>query len=164
MASQIDIFLQQLLSSIPQREPVNMSQRCKRLGFDIVGLLAFGYQLNVQTQSRYQFILKGLVAGNYKSNAFMQFPLLKELGLDTVLHGLSRSSRNRFLAVLDQMVSTRLSQGRDARKDLVYFIAEGSEGSSLDDAQLRELLYSEGLCKSLPTSAQRELCSPCSFA
>ncbi|KAG8158471.1 hypothetical protein KVR01_011593 [Diaporthe batatas] len=145
MSSQIDIFLQQLLSSIPHHEPVNMSQRCKRLGFDIVGLLAYGYELNVQTQDQYQFMLKGLVAGNYKSNAFMQFPLLKQLGLDALLHGLSNSSRNRFLGVINEMASTRLALGRNARKDLVYFVAEGSEGSSLDDSQLRELLYSEGL-------------------
>lgn len=124
-----------------------MSQRCKWLGFDIVGLLAFGFQLHVQTETQYQFILNGLVAGNYKSNSFMQFPLLKQMGLDTLLHGLSNSSRNRFLAVLDHMASTRLSQGRDARTDLVSFVAEGVEGNALDDAQLRELLYSEGLCK-----------------
>lgn len=149
MAAQIDIFIQNLLSSVSGPEPVNMSQRCKWLGFDIVGLLAFGFQLHVQTESQYRFILKGLVAGNYKSNAFMQFPLLKQMGLDTVLHGLSNSSRNKFLSVLDHMASTRLSQGRDARTDLVSFVAEGAEGNALDDAQLRELLYSEGLCKQL---------------
>lgn len=163
MASQIDIFLQQLLASIPHREPVNMTQRCKRLGFDIVGLLGFGYELSVQTQSQYHFMLKGLVAGNYKSNAFMQFPLLKQLGLDAVLHGLGSSSRNRFLGVLDQMASTRLAQGRNARKDLVSFVAEGSEGSSLDDIQLRELLYSEGLCKPLFLAAPRNISCAFSF-
>lgn len=66
----------------------------------------------------------------------MQFPLLKQIGLDTLLHRLSNSSRNRFLAVLDHMASTRLSQGRDARTDLVSFVAEGVEGNALDDAQL----------------------------
>lgn len=147
MTAQIDIFIQNLLSSVSGAEPVNMSQRCKWLGFDIVGLLAFGFQLHVQTETQYRFILNGLVAGNYKSNSFMQFPLLKQMGLDTLLHGLSNSSRNRFLAVLDHMASTRLSQGRDARTDLVSFVAEGVEGNALDDAQLRELLYSEGLCK-----------------
>jgi hypothetical protein len=112
MSAHIDIFLQQLLSSIRESEPVNASQRCKRLGFDIVGLLAFGYGLNVQTQSWCQFMLKGLVAGNYKSNAFMQFPLLKQLGINAVLCGLSNSSQNRFLAVLTEMASTRISQGK----------------------------------------------------
>lgn len=154
MAEQIDVFVRHVLASIPGRESVNMSQRCKWLGFDIVGLLAFGFQLNVQTQTDHRFILKGLVAGNYKSNAFMQFPLLKKAGLDTVLHGLSNSSRNRFLAILEKMASTRLSQGRYARKGLVYFVAEGEEGNKLDDTQLRELLFSEGLCRSLPTMSR----------
>lgn len=68
----------------------------------------------MQTETQYQFILNGLVVGKYKSNSIMQFPLLKQIGLDTLLHGLSNSSWNRFLAVLDHMDSTRLSQGRDA--------------------------------------------------
>lgn len=151
MAAQIDVFIQNLLSSIKSSgaEPVNMSERCKWLGFDIVGLLAFGFQLHVQTEAQYRFILKGLVAGNFQSNTFMQFPLLKQTGLNTVLRGLGNSSRNKFLSTLDHMASTRLSQGRDARTDLVSFVAEGAEGKALDDAQLRELLYSEGLCKQL---------------
>lgn len=147
MAAHIDIFIQNLLSSVSGVEPVNMSQRYKWLGFDIFGLLTFGVQLHVQMESQYRFILKGLVAGNYKSNVFMQFPLLKQMGLDTVLQRLSNSSWNGFLSVLDYMVSTRLSQGRDARTDLVSFVAEGAEGNVLNGAQLRELLYSEGLCK-----------------
>lgn len=151
MAAQIDIFIQNLLSSISSSgaEPVNMSERCKWLGFDIVGLLAFGFQLHVQTEPQYRFILRGLVAGNFQSNTFMQFPLLKQTGLNTLLRGLGNSSRNKFLSTLDHMASTRLSQGRDARTDLVSFVAEGTEGKALDDAQLRELLYSEGLCKQL---------------
>lgn len=43
------------------------------------------------------------------------------------------------------MTTSRLSQGRGARNDLVSFVAEGSQGSAMNDAQLRELLLSEGL-------------------
>lgn len=149
MAAQIDIFIQNLLSSVPGAEPVDMSQRCKWLGYDIVGLLGFGFPLHVQTEPRHRFILRGLVAGNYKANAFMQFPRLQQTGVETLLHGLSNSSRTRFLSVMDHMVSTRLSQVRDARTDLISFVAEGAEGNALDDAQLRELLYMEGICKEL---------------
>ncbi|KAL1849675.1 hypothetical protein Daus18300_013176 [Diaporthe australafricana] len=125
-----------------------MTERCRRLprvGFDIVGLLAFGFQLNVQTESRHRFILKGLTAGGFRSNSYMQFPLLKQIGLDILLLGLSYSSRNRFHAFLNEMAGTRLLLGRDSRKDLVYFVAEGAEGKILNDDQLRELLFSEGL-------------------
>lgn len=53
MTAQIDIFIQNLLSSVSGAEPVNISQRCKWLGFDIVSLLAFGLQLHVQIETQY---------------------------------------------------------------------------------------------------------------
>jgi len=35
--------------------------------------------------------------------------------------------------------------GKHARNDFVSFIADGSQGTNMDDTQLRELLLSEGL-------------------
>ncbi|KAM7184614.1 Cytochrome P450 [Naviculisporaceae sp. PSN 640] len=128
MMSQIDIFLQRLVSvcangeSIPS-VPVNMTERCKRLGIDIVGLLAFGYKLNTQTDSKYHFILRGLSAGNYKSNSFMQFPLLKKLKLDSLLHVLSMAQRKRYLRMMETMISQRLAQDTHAQNDLYSFVA-----------------------------------------
>lgn len=42
MLEQVDIFIEQLLASAHDCSPVNMTERCKWLGMDIVGLLAFG--------------------------------------------------------------------------------------------------------------------------
>ena len=43
MSEQIDIFLQLLLTSCRSGSVVNMTERCQRLGVDIVGLLSFGH-------------------------------------------------------------------------------------------------------------------------
>ncbi|KAM7213830.1 Cytochrome P450 [Rhypophila decipiens] len=126
MTSQINIFLKRLLICSRARsppQPVNMTEICKRLGIDIVGLLAFGYRLNTQTRGKYQFILKGLKAGNYKSNSFMQFPLLKKLRIDSLLHVLSVAQRTRYMSMMETMISSRLAQDTHAHNDLYSFVA-----------------------------------------
>ena len=53
MTAQIDIFLRLLLASCQSGSPVEMTQRCQRLGVDIVGLLAFGYPFNTQASDEF---------------------------------------------------------------------------------------------------------------
>lgn len=143
MQRQVDIFIEQLFES--NRESINITPRCRYLGLDTIGLLAFGYDLNVQRNQENRFILGGMFAGNYKSNCFFQFPLLYNLGVEKLLASISGRSRARFFDILSRMTRGRLAQGKSARKDLVSFVAESPEGASLDDAQLRELLLAEGL-------------------
>lgn len=142
LQQQVDVFIEQLYLS---RKFVDITPRCRWVGLDTIGLLAFGFEFNVQRDPEYRFVLEGMFAGNYKSNCFFQFPRLHDLGLEKLLASISGRSRARFWAVLDKMTTSRLSQGQSARNDLVSFVAEGSQGSAMDDAQLRELLLSEGL-------------------
>lgn len=143
LQQQVDIFIEQL--SLSRGESVDITPRCRWVGLDTIGLLAFGFEFNVQQDPEYRFVLDGMFAGNYKSNCFFQFPRLHDLGLEKLLASISGRSRAKFWAVLDRMTTSRLSQGKSARADLVSFVAEGSQGSVMDDAQLRELLLSESL-------------------
>lgn len=142
LQQQVDIFIEQLGSS---HGPVDITPRCRWVGLDTIGLLAFGFDFNVQQDPKYRFVLDGMFAGNYKSNCFFQFPLLHDLGLEKLLASISGRSRARFWAVLEKMTTSRLIQGRAARNDLVSFVAEGSQGAVMDGTDLRELLLSEGL-------------------
>lgn len=144
MKEQIHIFLQQLLASSNLQaptpsEPVNMTERCKRLSLDIIGLLAFGFPLNTQTDETYRFIIKGIAFGNYRSNSFMQFPPLKNRVLDPVLHVLTRKGRKGYLKALERMISTRLAMDKDAKIDFYSFIADQIETGQPDSIRLTEL-------------------------
>lgn len=127
ITSQINIFLKHILASSNTSTPVNMTEQFKRLGLDIVGLLAFGYPLNTQTAPTYRLILKVIGARNYKSNSFMQFPLLKNLVIDSILHVLSVAQRKRYLRVVETMISSRLAQDTHALNDLYSFVCDQLE-------------------------------------
>lgn len=142
LQQQVDIFIDELRSS---KGPVDMSPRVRSVGLDTIGLLAFGYEFNTQREPEHRFVLNGLFAGSYKSNIFFQFPLLHKLGLDNILASVSGRSRARFWAILQKMITIRLGMGKDARKDLASFVADGTQGAAMSDSELRELLLSEGL-------------------
>ncbi|KAI0199308.1 cytochrome P450 [Astrocystis sublimbata] len=139
MTEQIDVFLKTLYQSSATSQPLNMSQKSKRLGLDIVGHLAFGFALNTQTDPRYRFISDGIALGNYRVNAFFQLPFLKNRVLDTVLHALSRSSRLGYLRALEHMISTRLSLDKDVKDDLYAAVADNINVEGPDSIKLSEL-------------------------
>lgn len=51
----------------------------------------------------------------------------------------------QILGGVEDKVQARLALVEDAKVDVVSFVGPGAEGSSLDDAQLREVLCSEAL-------------------
>ncbi|KAI0965086.1 cytochrome P450 [Xylaria arbuscula] len=124
MVEQINIFIDQLSLAAQGPAPVNMTDMMKRLGADIVGYLAFGYALNLQTDPTYRFILRGLAAGSYQNNSYMQFPLLKKLGLHHLLLIVGGSQRKKYRQMLQKMIISRLSQEKHARSDLYSFVAD----------------------------------------
>lgn len=142
LQQQVDIFIEQLKST---DGPTDITPRCRYVGLDTIGLLAFGYELNTQQDAKHRFVLDGMLAGNFKSNCYFQFPRLHNPGVEKFFASISGRTRARFWAVLNEMTTSRLSMGKHARSDFVSFVADGSQGATMDDAQLRELLLSEGL-------------------
>ncbi|KAI1308541.1 cytochrome P450 [Xylaria venustula] len=124
MLEQINIFLDQLSLAAQESAPVNVTDMMKRLGADIVGHLAFGYALNLQTDPTYRFMLRGLAAGSYQNNSYMQFPLLKKLGLHQLLVIAGHSQRKKYRKMLQKIIISRLSQEKHAKSDLYSFVAD----------------------------------------
>lgn len=124
MLEQVNVFINQLLLASQRSVPVNMTDVTKRLGVDVVGHLAFGYALNMQTDPRYRFVLQGLAISTYQSNSFMQFPALKKLGLHNLLLLAGFSKRMKYRQMLQEMITSRLSQDKHARTDLYSFVAD----------------------------------------
>ncbi|KAK5629094.1 hypothetical protein RRF57_004809 [Xylaria bambusicola] len=124
MLGQIDIFIKEVLLASKASQPVNITDFTKRLGADIVGHLAFGYALNMQTDPTNRFVLQGLAVGSYQNNSFMQFPMLKNLRLQNLLIIVGYKSRMKYKNLLQQMITHRLSQEKHARNDLYSFVVD----------------------------------------
>ncbi|KAK8034001.1 hypothetical protein PG993_008996 [Apiospora rasikravindrae] len=124
LIEQVDIFIHQLLTASRQSSPVELSDRSKQLGMDIVGFLAFGYPLKMLTSTENHFLMRGLKVGTFQNNAFMQWPLLKKLGLHHLMVCLGKKQRMQYLRSLQNMISTRVAQGRHAKRDLFSFAAD----------------------------------------
>jgi cytochrome P450 len=143
MTEQIEIFIKLLMTASQTSSAVNMTEYTKRLGMDIVGLLAFGYALNLQTDPKNRFMIRGIAVGTYQSNCFMQFPKLKALRLHHLLGIVGYKQWRGYRDILRQMVRSRLSEPTHAKHDLYSFVAD-YVGNSGEGLQIDEL-WSEAL-------------------
>ncbi|KAK8065057.1 hypothetical protein PG997_011804 [Apiospora hydei] len=138
LVEQVNTFLCQLLAASRQSRPVELSERSKQLGMDIVGLLAFGYPLQMLTSTENHFLMRGLKVGTFQNNAFMQWPLLKKLGVHHLMVYLGKKQRMQYLRSLQNMISSRVAQGRHAKRDLFSFAADyvGSSENEIGTSEL----------------------------
>ncbi|KAI0476348.1 cytochrome P450 [Xylariaceae sp. FL0804] len=123
MAEQIDVFLLHLRrasqSERPEERVVNMARQLKHLGYDVVGHLAFGYPLDLQTAEDNRVVATANTLGNWRLNVYMQWPRLRCLKIER-FSGL----RRRLLGLIEKMIVARLAQPKDARRDLFYHVAD----------------------------------------
>jgi hypothetical protein len=115
---QLDIFLKYIRDSCTKSLSVNMSERLEYLSCDIIGQLAFGYQLKLQTSDEYRFMIKGMYFANYFTNTRMQFFRLHQLRLGSVIHYFNTSIRERYKRLVEKMIANRMSESESARHDL----------------------------------------------
>ncbi|KAI1085856.1 cytochrome P450 [Whalleya microplaca] len=130
MISQIDVFLQLLLASSQNGSYVDMTDRCQRLGVDVVGLLAFGYPFKTQNEDNYGFLISVIDAMSWRISTYMQFsPVSRFENLFSVL-----GARHviKFGNTVQTMIRTRMAQDKDAHHDLYSimadYIGKGQEG------------------------------------
>jgi cytochrome P450 len=141
MTEQINVFLRQLLVSSEKAEPVNITDRCQWLGLDVVGLLSFGYRLNLQTDESYRFIPKGMAFVNSRINLYLQFPEISPI--EFILSRLNQKQRSKYIDVVKTMITKRVSQPKDAQHDLYSLVADGTITGS--EGQPKIDLWSEAL-------------------
>lgn len=139
MSSQVDVFLKKLLKS--GSEPVDVSERFRRLAMDIVVHLAYGYPLDLQLHDEHYFILKSISLANFKINSFMNWPLLSKLGIQYILD--KSPVRKQWKNVIEKMIRTRLEQDSPERQDFYSFVLQNLDAESADFRQSE--LFSESL-------------------
>ncbi|KAI3390366.1 hypothetical protein diail_9940 [Diaporthe ilicicola] len=144
MVGQIDLFIGQIREASKTSTPVDMTDCLKRLGMDIVGLLAFGFPLNMQTDPTYRFMVKGLSIGGYRAHCFMQFPPIRRLGIQHLLGVAGRAQRVKYVEMMQRMIRTRLSEDKHARHDLYSVVADHLDNTTADGITTSQL-WSEAL-------------------
>ncbi|KUJ11448.1 cytochrome P450 [Mollisia scopiformis] len=163
MIKHVDIFIQQLLNSSGKTgAAVNMTKRCKYLGIDVIGQLGFGSTLDLQTDSKNHFVLKGLETSNFRSNLYIQFPLLKKVGMELLLYPFILTRQMKYYTLIRDLVLARRSQGKHARKDLYSFIADLKDPETGEGMRLRNL-WSEAAFF-IPADQCHQILSPMGLA
>lgn len=99
-----------------------MTEKLKRLGMDIVGLLAFGYHLKTQTDPTNRYLIAAHVFGAFRSNLFMQLPFVKATGIYNILERFAATEVRRYWATFERMIATRVAEDKHAKYDLYSMI------------------------------------------
>ncbi|GAP85200.2 putative benzoate 4-monooxygenase cytochrome P450 protein [Rosellinia necatrix] len=118
MLEQVDIFLRQIYASAGSVEDI--TNRAEWLGIDIIGLISFGYRLNLQTDKTYRFIPKDFEDLKAIINTFMQFPAASVL--NPVVSYLNSTKRERLRKIIFQMMLARAARERDAERDFYSYV------------------------------------------
>ncbi|KAI0397596.1 cytochrome P450 [Xylariaceae sp. FL0594] len=142
MSEQIDIFLGQIRKA--RDTPVNIAKRSKYLALDIVGHLAFGYSLNLQTESTNHYMIGALRRGNYRVNTYMQYPLLATLRLELLFYVVNRMRKVSYLTLLEKMIKARLREDKHAKHDLYSVVADAMDSTGEDRIEESEI-WSEAI-------------------
>lgn len=86
LRKEIDVVLRQLLKLSQNGEVVDMTPRCKRLGVDVVGRLAFEFELKSQLEPTHRHVAAGIRARSRLSSVYMSWPDLRIL--DPLVHSI----------------------------------------------------------------------------
>ncbi|KAI1762950.1 cytochrome P450 [Hypoxylon sp. FL1150] len=132
MVEQIDLFIQTIRQSCEgdNTYALDMTDKCKYLGMDIVGLLAFGYHLRLQTEENNRFIIDTLKITNYGLNLCMQQPLLARLHLEVLLFLRAAIKGKSYLRTIEKMIRERVSQEKHAHHDFFSYVANRMKTST----------------------------------
>lgn len=136
MISYINIFLRRLEDSSLRGDAVNMTDVCKRLAVDIVGYLAFGYELKTQTEVTNRCIPRVMGKAIYMTNLYYTWPALGIIA--PLLRWLAKNKAETFHQAVHKMIDARMAEAQDAKPDF-YASAAGefdASGSHINDSEL----------------------------
>lgn len=125
MSKEIDIFLGLLLESSQKDEVIDMSPRCEWLGVDIVGRLAFGFELKSQSEPTHRHVGEGIKARSAIASIYMSWPSLRVL--NPVITRLAprqlEIDKENLYKSLRIMIGSRMALPKEARRDFYAQVA-----------------------------------------
>ncbi|KAF4636423.1 hypothetical protein G7Y89_g1665 [Cudoniella acicularis] len=134
MLDKIDIFVKKLATASTDNQsegnwsiPVNMTQSCKHLGYDVMGEYGFGQSFEMQSKPDNHFLLDAVEATSHRSGVYGQYPGLAKYKLEKLLYPKSAWMRERYLSLMTDLVEWRLKEARDSKNDLFSFIIDAKD-------------------------------------
>jgi cytochrome P450 len=112
--------------------PVNMSEQCKYLGFDVMGEFGFGQSFRLLDEPENRFLLDAVTAASHRSAVFGQFPDLAKTKLDKILYPHASRMRTRYTKLISRLLQDRLKADTDGEKkrDLFSFIINATDSET----------------------------------
>ncbi|KAI1170037.1 cytochrome P450 [Nemania sp. FL0916] len=142
LLEKLDITLKQILHSSRTSAPIDMTEKSRQFALDVIGQLAFGYDLHVQTREDNRFMLKGMTFGNFRGNVYQHFPFLSKFYIDTIGDKVFYEARERYFRLLEKMISTRVAQDKNAKNDFYSIVADSfQDGSRGGDLWLEAIFF-----------------------
>ena len=124
LIGQVDVFTDILQRSAEKGSPVNMTDRMSYLAVDIIGLLALGYDLGLQTSEENRVVPKAFSDNMFIGNIGHHLPPFSHLHRNQLFDYLVYTTREKFSRLLEKMVRHRLALDTHALPDLFSFVAE----------------------------------------
>jgi len=128
----IDIFVQKLndlasRSSDGWSSPVNMTECCRHLGYDVMGDFGFGQSFKLQTSTTNHFLIKAVEATSLKAGVYVQYPRLAKLKLERFLARRAAQMRDKYLELMATLVKSRLASGKKSQQDLFSWVIDAQD-------------------------------------
>lgn len=124
LSEEVSVFVALLLKSSQRNETIDMTPRCERLGVDIVGRLAFGFELKSQREPTHRHVAEGIKARSHFGSLYMAWPRLR--ALNPVLTWLSQGRENdkeNLYNSLRTMIGSRMALPKSAKRDFYAQVA-----------------------------------------
>lgn len=141
----IDIFVQWLKdASIQSGEfgwstPVNMTERCRFLGYDVMGEFGFGQSFELQSSPKNHFLIDAVEATGLKAGIYVQYPRLAALKLETFLARRTAKMREKYLELMANLVKSRLAAEKGSQQDLFSWVVDAKDpetGKGFSESEL----------------------------
>ena len=127
MIDQVNIYLKQVLEASQTSSPVDITEKTRHLALDIVGQLAFGYDLGIQTRQDNRFIMGAMSFGHYRLNIYHHLYFLSQIEPTSILNYFLHEARQKYWNLLQTMIKTRTAQEKNAQKDFYSIITDALE-------------------------------------
>lgn len=132
MIEQVDLFIERIRASANRSVPVNMTERAKYLTFNIATLLAFGYDLKLQTSEENKSMPTLLEKAVFWSNVFLQWPGIRKYKFLLSIFQSARQTKGRYIALVKKMIGSRMRQGEHGPQDLYSVFDKAMKANNSD--------------------------------
>ncbi|KAL9090556.1 MAG: hypothetical protein Q9159_001900 [Coniocarpon cinnabarinum] len=132
MLAHIDTFVESLTRATADTsdgwsQPVNMTQRCRWLQYDVMGEFGFGQSFRLQKSPDNRFLIDAVEATGFRAGLYVQYPALQNLKLDKLFAWRTLRIRDNYLRLMSELVKSRLAADKNSQNDLFSFVIDAKD-------------------------------------